>query len=119
MFFGAACTKPLPPCLVQYLQPVGFRSLSSSSFLPSLLFDRRLLLLHPFEGGGEGEQEVDGDGIDLHVVFLSILRWPLILPLLWPPSLLSVVAYALFAGNVDAKASAPSGADHRSMTELE
>ena len=42
-----------------------------------------------------GEREVDGDGKDLRIVFLSILWWPLLLLLLWPPSLLSVVAYAL------------------------
>ena len=93
MFFGAACAKPLPPCLAQYLQPVGFRSLSSS-FVPSLLLVRCLLLLRPF-AGGEGEREVDGNGVDFRVVFLSDSRRPLLRPLLWPPSSLSVVAYAL------------------------
>ncbi len=44
---------------------------------------------------GVEEREVDADGDDLRVVFLSILRRPLLLPLLWPPSLLSVVTYAL------------------------
>jgi hypothetical protein len=78
---------------------VGFCS-RSSSFFPSLLFDQRLLLLHPFEGGGVGEREVDGDGDNLRVVFLSILQRPLLLPLLWPPSLLSVVAYALFVSEL-------------------
>jgi hypothetical protein len=80
--------------LAQYLHPVGFRS-RSSSFFPLLLFDQRLLLLRPFEGGGVGEREVDGDGDNLRIVFLSILWRPLVLPLLWPPSLLSVVAYVL------------------------
>jgi hypothetical protein len=42
-----------------------------------------------------GEREVDGDGDDLSIVFLSILWRPLLMPLLWPPSSLSVVAYAL------------------------
>jgi len=64
-------------------------------FLSVAVLDRCLLLLYPFEGGGVGEQEVDGDGDNLLVVFLSILRQPLLLPLLWPPSSLLVVAYAL------------------------
>ena len=62
-------------------------------FLSIAVLDRCLLLLYSFKGGGVGEREVDGDGDNLLVVFLSILRRPLLLPLLWPP--LSVVAYAL------------------------
>ena len=84
----------MPPCLAQYLQPVGFRY-RSSSFFPSPLFNQRLLLLRPFECGGVGKREVDGVGDNLCVVFLSIVRQPLLLPLFWPPSLLLVVAYAL------------------------
>ena len=42
-----------------------------------------------------GEREVDGDGDNSHIVLLSILRRPLLLPLLRPPSSLLVVTYAL------------------------
>jgi len=76
----------------------GLRFLSSSVFLP-LLFEQRWLLLRPFVSGGVGEREVDGDG-NLRIVFLSILRWPLLLPLLQPQSLLLVVAYALSVSKV-------------------
>ena len=51
-------------------------------FFPSLLFDQRLLLLRLVEDGRVGEREVDGDGDGLRIVFLSIKRRLLLLPLL-------------------------------------
>ena len=99
MFFGAVCAYPLPPCLAQCFHPVGLRS-RSSSFFPSPLFDRRLLLLCLIEGGRVGEQEVDGDSNGLRVVFLSINRRLLLLPRLllyfnMSTFSLSVVVYVL------------------------
>ena len=63
MLFGGPWARPLPPYLVQYLQPVGFFFWSLVSSRPLLL---RLQALRDgfifLIGGGGGDWDVDGEG---------------------------------------------------------
>ncbi len=84
MFLGGPCAKPFPLYFSQYLQPVGLIT-SLSPFLLVLLADLRLLRL----GGGDGERDVEGEGVRLRGLRSFFLRRPLLSSV---PSLSVVVA---------------------------